>query len=67
MRPLTEDETKIFFGKLGEYIGANIKFLIDREDEPHVFRMIKNRVYYISESIAKWATNVGKEELLQYT
>jgi len=49
MRPLNEEETKIFFAKLGEYIGANIKLLIDREDDPHVFRLIKTRVYYMSE------------------
>ena len=29
MRPLNDEETKIFFNKLSEYIGANIKFLID--------------------------------------
>lgn len=65
MRPLNEEETKIFFAKLAEYIGPNIKLLIDRPEDPHVFRLIKNRVYYMSEQLAKWATNVGKEELLQ--
>lgn len=66
MRPLNEEETKTFFAKLAEYIGANIKFLIDREDDPHVFRLVKNRVYYMSDRMAKLCTNVGKDELLQY-
>ena len=51
MRPLTDDETKVFFTKLSEYIGPNIKFLIDRSDEPYVFRLIKDKVYYMSEKI----------------
>ena len=64
MRVLTDEETKIFFTKLAEYLGANIKFLIERPDEPHVFRLIKDRVYYMSESLMKLATNVGKDELI---
>ena len=28
-------------------IGRNISFLIDRSDEPHVFRFHKDRVYYV--------------------
>ncbi|CAD8156680.1 unnamed protein product [Paramecium pentaurelia] len=64
MRQLNEEETKIFFEKLGEYIGANIKLLIENEEDPHVFRLIKNKVYYMSLQIANWATNVGKDELL---
>ena len=47
MRPLTEEETKIFFEKLAKYIGRNIKFLIDRPDEPHCFRLHNDRVYYV--------------------
>ena len=32
MRPLTDDETKVFFTKLSLYLGPNIKFLLDRSD-----------------------------------
>ncbi|KAM3129566.1 hypothetical protein pb186bvf_018317 [Paramecium bursaria] len=64
MRPLNEEEQKIFFSKLKEYIGANIKFLIDNEKDPHVFRLVENRVYYVSERLAKLATNVGRDELM---
>ena len=48
MRPLTEDETKTIFNKLAKFLGANIKFLIDREDGDYVFRLHRNRVYYMN-------------------
>lgn len=66
MRPLTDEETKVFFTKLAKYIGQNIKFLIERSDEPYVFRLIKNRVYYMSEKLMLMATNIGRDELIQY-
>ena len=53
MRPLTEEETKIFFEKLSKYIGENIKLLLDREDGTFCFRLHKDRVYYVSEKIMK--------------
>ena len=55
MRSLTEEETKVFFTKLAEFIGGNIKYLIERSDEAYVFRMIKDRVWYMSESVMKLA------------
>mmetsp|Transcript_19138 Transcript_19138/g.17358 ORF Transcript_19138/g.17358 Transcript_19138/m.17358 type:complete len:104 (-) Transcript_19138:1191-1502(-) len=64
MRPLTDDEMRIFFEKLQLYIGQNITKLIDRTDEPYTFRLVKDRVYYISESQMKLATNIGRENLL---
>jgi len=64
MRPLTEDETKIFFEKLTKFIGQDAMRLIDRKDEPHVFRLHKNRVYYVSESQLKLSTNFSKEKLM---
>lgn len=47
MRPLTDEEIRVFFEKLSEYIGRNIKALIDRDDEPYCFRLHKERVYYV--------------------
>jgi 60S ribosome subunit biogenesis protein NIP7 len=64
MRPLTDEETRIFFEKLSKYIGRNIKLLIDRPDGLYCFRLHKDRVYYISEPIMKAATNVNREELV---
>ena len=47
MRPLTDEEMKSLFEKLQTYIGSNVSKLIDRQDEPHTFRIIKDRVYYL--------------------
>lgn len=64
MRPLTEDETKTVFLKLNEYIGKNVERLIHRSDERHCFRLIKDRVYYVSESIMKASTSISRDALL---
>ena len=64
MRPLTEEETKALFQKLSEYIGRNIEKLINRKDERHCFRLIKDRIYYVSESVMKASTSVKRENLL---
>lgn len=47
MRPLTDDETKVLFEKLANYIGKNIEQLINRPDETYCFRLHKDRVYYV--------------------
>lgn len=65
MRPLTDEETKTFFEKLAKFLGGNIKFLIDRKDEAHVFRIVKDRVYYMSESLMKISTAFSRDNLLQ--
>ena len=39
MRPLTEEELKIFFDKLAKYVGQGIKALIDRPDGRWCFRL----------------------------
>ena len=65
MRILTDEEMKVFFTKLADYIGPNIKYLIDRSDETYVFRLLKNKVYYMSENIMKFASNIGRDELFQ--
>ncbi|EEQ39678.1 60S ribosome subunit biogenesis protein NIP7 [Clavispora lusitaniae] len=64
MRSLTEEETKVVFEKLANYIGRNISFLIDNPTNPHVFRLQKDRVYYVSETVAKFATSVSRDRLM---
>eukprot|EP00727_Mastigamoeba_balamuthi_P006142 m51a1_g2147 putative 60s ribosome subunit biogenesis protein nip7 homolog (184) ;mRNA; r:8671-9642 len=64
MRPLTEEETRIFFEKLSKYIGRNIKLLVERQDEPHCFRLQKDRVYYVRESVARAAAGVPRTDLV---
>ena len=49
---------KTFFVKLQQYIGSNLTKLIDRKDEPHTFRFMNDRVYYLSEAHLKLASNV---------
>lgn len=64
MRPLTEDETKVFFEKLAKYIGRNIRHLLDRGDEEYCFRLHKDRVYYLSERLLKISSNIDREHLI---
>lgn len=64
MRPLTDDELRAVFEKLQTYIGGNIEKLINRKDESYTLRLIKNRVYYLTEFQLKLATNVARENLV---
>lgn len=64
MRQLTEEETKVIFEKLAGYIGRNIVYLVDNKDQPHVFRLQKDRVYYVPEHIANLATSVARPNLM---
>lgn len=64
MRPLTDEEIRVLFEKLQLYIGQNISKLIDRKDEPYTFRLVKDRVYYVSEKQMRLATNIGRDNLI---
>ncbi|SCV01224.1 LAMI_0G10110g1_1 [Lachancea mirantina] len=64
MRQLTEEETRVVFEKLAGYIGRNIKFLIGNKEQPFVFRLQKDRVYYIPDHVAKLATSVARPNLM---
>ena len=69
MRPLTESETQTLFAKLANYAGGSIKQLIaPLDDSPnadrYVFRMIRDRVYYVRLSVANMATSVARDKLL---
>lgn len=68
MRPLTEPETKTLFDKLANYTGSSLKNLIaPLDDSPdadrYVFRLHKDRVYYVLLSIANLATSISRENL----
>lgn len=65
MRPLTETETQTLFQKLAHYTGNSLKNLIaPLDDSPnadrYVFRIHKDRVYYVRLSIANLAVSIGK-------
>lgn len=64
MRPLTEEETKQVFEKLAKFIGQNIASMIQRPDELYCFRLLKDRVFYISESNMRLAANISRENLM---
>jgi len=64
MRPLTEEETRVFFEKLAKYIGRNIALLVERTDESYVFRLHKGRVYYVAERLVGVAGSVAKKSLV---
>jgi len=64
MRVLTDEETKAFFDKLAKFLGSNIKFLVDREDGDFVFRLHKEKIYYMNCEVLKMSTHFGKDALL---
>lgn len=67
MRPLSDDELKIFFTKLEKYIGENIKFLIEdqeNEEEQMVFRLIKSKVHYLSLKLLKQSSAFARDNLI---
>lgn len=45
-------------------IGENVRHLIDRADGAHCFRLVKDRVYYVSEEVMKRAVSVPKDDLV---
>ncbi|KAL7642134.1 UNVERIFIED_CONTAM: hypothetical protein RMT77_006694 [Armadillidium vulgare] len=64
MRPLTNEETRIFFEKLSKYIGDNIKQLLVRSDGLYCFRYHKDRVYYASEKLLSAASSIPFEGIV---
>lgn len=73
MRPLTDTETKTLFEKLANYTGRSLNNLLTdtapspgskSHPERYVFRVQKDRVYYVRESLANLATSVARESLL---
>ena len=64
MRPLTDQESKLVFEKIYKFIGNDVERLINRKDEKHVFRLHKNRIYYLSESQLLACTNFSRDKLL---
>ena len=72
MRQLTDAETKTLFDKLANYTGASLKNLLtdttttpgSKTPDRFVFRVQKDRVYYVRESLANLATSVARDSLL---
>ncbi|CAN6894171.1 unnamed protein product [Brassica oleracea var. botrytis] len=72
MRPLDENETTVVFEKIFKFVGNNLKNMVENpshegpEPEPgrYCFRLQKSRVYYVSESLVKRATNISRKSLV---
>ncbi|KAK2991993.1 hypothetical protein RJ639_012708 [Escallonia herrerae] len=72
MRPLDEKETTQVFEKLFKFTGNNLKNIVespshegpDSNPGRYCFRLNKNRVYYVSESLVKRATNIKRDNLV---
>jgi 60S ribosome subunit biogenesis protein NIP7 len=69
MRPLTEPETQTLFRKLANYTGGSLTNLIAPLDnspnaDRYVFRLHRDRVYYVLLSIANLATSIARDKLL---
>ena len=53
------------FSKLEKFIGTEgIAKLIDRKDAPHVFRLQKSKVFYMSEAQVRETTSFSRERLI---
>eukprot|EP00906_Rhabdomonas_costata_P006640 RCo009662 len=63
MRELTEDEATKVFAKLAKYIGANTKYLLERTDEKWVFRLLRQRVWYMSKRLADRAATLPRDHI----
>ena len=72
MRSLTDTETKTLFEKLANYTGRSLNNLLtessstanSKSPDRYVFRIQKDRVYYVRESLANLATSVARDSLL---
>lgn len=72
MRPLDENETTQVFEKLYNFVGNNLKNIVENpshegpDSNPgrYCFRLHKERVYYVSESLVKRATNINRKNLV---
>ena len=69
MRPLTEAETQTLFKKLASFAGPSLKNLIaPLDNSPHsdryVFRLHRDRIYYVRLSHANLASSIARDKLL---
>jgi 60S ribosome subunit biogenesis protein NIP7 len=65
MRPLTEKEAKAMFEKLFKFVGSDVEtFLRKKDKESYCFRLHKNKIYYIRESVMRKSTNISRDKLV---
>ena len=66
MRPLTDEETKLVLEKLVKYIGKKATYMVSNEETNYVFRLHRQRVYYCSEDLLKFAQTFEKKKLISF-
>ena len=66
MRPLTDEETKLVLEKLVKYIGKKATYMVSNEETNYVFRLHRQRVYYCSEELLKFAGTFEKKKLISF-
>lgn len=72
MRSLTEEETKTLFTKIANYTGSSLSQLVapttgdgpNGEGERMVFRIQKDRVFYMPLKLANLAVSIPRASLL---
>eukprot|EP00746_Dinoflagellata_sp_MGD_P134361 gnl/MRDRNA2_/MRDRNA2_68194_c0_seq2.p1 gnl/MRDRNA2_/MRDRNA2_68194_c0~~gnl/MRDRNA2_/MRDRNA2_68194_c0_seq2.p1 ORF type:complete len:742 (-),score=130.05 gnl/MRDRNA2_/MRDRNA2_68194_c0_seq2:85-2283(-) len=64
MRPLSDEETKQVYEKLQKYTGPNLRQLVHRSDGSWLFRLHKQRVYYMSEKVLATAEQIPTDSFM---
>ncbi|KAL1874734.1 hypothetical protein VTK73DRAFT_262 [Phialemonium thermophilum] len=65
MRPLTEEEMRVVFAKLADYMSSLKTLIAPLEDgDRYDFRLQRDRVYYCRLSVANLATSVARDNLM---
>lgn len=47
-----------------KFVGKNVGKILQHPREPHCFRIQKDRIYYVSETVMKYATTIARKNLL---
>ena len=63
-RRIADDELRAVLERLMKFVGRNAELLLKNPQEPHCFRVHKDRIYYVSESLMRLATNSKRADLL---
>lgn len=64
MRFLNKQEARLLFEKFAQFIGDDVKPLLEREGSTWTFGVHKNRVYYMKQDLYNHCKNFGEKCLL---
>ena len=66
MRPLTDEETRLVFEKLKKYIGNKLTYMVENSEINYVFRLHRERVYYVDQNMLKFVQNFERKKLISF-